>query len=104
MATLPQLHPPPANTHTHTHTHTYTHTHTLTHNTCPIQTSFYFHGTQGLFVNEFENKKYGATVQKWLGVVHKYDKGYYLEVLIVYFIVARTFAFLVLKHANRERR
>jgi hypothetical protein len=68
------------------------------------QTSFYFHGTQGLLVNEFENKKYGATVQKWLGVVHQYDKGYHMEVLIVYFIVARVTAYWLLEHTNKEKR
>ncbi|KNC71664.1 hypothetical protein SARC_15798 [Sphaeroforma arctica JP610] len=69
-----------------------------------LETSFYFHATQGMFVNEFENKKYGKAVQEWTGVVHKWDKMYYLEMLIVYFIIVRVAAFVLLRYANRERR
>lgn len=69
-----------------------------------LETSFYFQGTQGLFINEFESKKYGATVQRWLGIVHLYDKGYHMEVLIVYLIVVRVVAYLLLHRANAERR
>eukprot|EP00123_Amoebidium_parasiticum_P011336 comp20656_c0_seq1/m.26804 comp20656_c0_seq1/g.26804 ORF comp20656_c0_seq1/g.26804 comp20656_c0_seq1/m.26804 type:complete len:826 (-) comp20656_c0_seq1:144-2621(-) len=69
-----------------------------------VQTSFYFHSAQGLFVNEFENRVYGKNVQKWLGVMYPYNKWYYFEVLIVYFIVVRVLAFILLNYWNKERR
>eukprot|EP01134_Creolimax_fragrantissima_P008399 CFRG8399T1 len=69
-----------------------------------LETSFYFHATQGLFINEFENKRYGKAVQEWTGVVHMWNKMYYLEMLIVYFICVRIMAFALLRYMNREKR
>lgn len=88
-----------------------------------MQTSFFFLGNRGLMVNEFEHRAYGEVFEKGMGVFSQHKKvrwrevwqgmvmrltrsvqWYYLEHLIVYFLVIRLLAFLLLAYGNKARR
>jgi len=68
-----------------------------------IYTSYFWYGFQGLIVNEFEQKSYGAEViqEMDMGGTNKYTN---LGILGIVWIVLEFIAFLILHYINKEKR